>query len=58
MSALPPKADIVPRDDNVCFVPKGDILPATHGARAPIPERPTVAVVAGRWLLLPGAPMK
>jgi hypothetical protein len=30
MSALPPKADIVPRDDNVCFVQKGDILPATR----------------------------
>jgi hypothetical protein len=29
-----------------------------HGARAAIPERPTVAAVAGRWLLLPGAPMK
>jgi hypothetical protein len=31
MSAFPPKADIRPRDQNVCFGPKGDIqifLPA------------------------------
>ena len=25
MSALPPKADIRPRDQDVCFVPKADI---------------------------------
>ena len=27
MSALPPKADIVRRQLDVCFVPKGDHLP-------------------------------
>jgi hypothetical protein len=35
MSALPPKADIRPRDQDVCFVPKADIsLPWTDSQRA------------------------
>jgi hypothetical protein len=28
MSALPPKADIRPRDQDVCFGPTADILPS------------------------------
>jgi hypothetical protein len=30
MSALPPKADIRARDQDVCFGPKGDICSATN----------------------------
>jgi hypothetical protein len=30
MSALPPKADIVQRDRDVCFVPIGDIQAAVE----------------------------
>jgi hypothetical protein len=30
MSALPPKADIRPRDPDVCFGPEPDILPRRH----------------------------
>jgi hypothetical protein len=33
MSALPPKADIRPRDQDVCFGPKGDIGPGQETMR-------------------------
>jgi hypothetical protein len=33
MSALPPKADIVERDKDVCFVPKADIASALSNVR-------------------------
>jgi hypothetical protein len=57
MSALPPKADIAGRGRMSALYQKSTSYPP-HGARAAIPDRPTVAVVAGRWLLLPGVPMK
>jgi hypothetical protein len=33
MSGLPPKADIRPRDQDVCFGPKADILHCSNNAK-------------------------
>jgi hypothetical protein len=39
MSALPPKADIRPRDHDVCFGPKGDIAPLSRARTDLVAER-------------------
>jgi hypothetical protein len=48
MSALPPKADIRPRDQDVCFGPKGDIVTVVrHNERG---RQLSLQIAAKTWL--------
>jgi hypothetical protein len=54
MSALPPKADIRPRDQDVCFGPQADILPAVLSVELIVqPERTMLSV---KWVCVLIAP--
>src|SRR5271166_870608 len=45
MSALPPKADIRPRDQDVCFGPKGDIAPLGRARTDLVAERGSLSAL-------------
>jgi hypothetical protein len=48
MSALPPKADIAGRNQDVCFVPKADILRRSEERRYSITSSARARKVVGR----------